>query len=318
MGGTNASAFFLLPTSYFLLPAESSMFSAYSLLPTAYSMMLLDGAMGTELARRGANVRLPLWSANALIDDPGLVRTIHEEYIAAGADIITTNTFRTTQRTFRLTGIPDRSEELTSLAVDLAKQARAAFPDRSVRIAGSIAPLEDCYRPDLVPSDEELAAEHALHARRLANAGVDMLLCETMGTAREAHAACTAATSTGLPTVVSFLCSTTGDLYDGHPIEDAVEAVNDCRPWALALNCISPRFMRIAIHRLRTASALPFGVYANVGLPGDEHDGSMECDIAAEDYIVYAQRWAALGATFIGGCCGTTPEYIRMLRKAIA
>lgn len=280
--------------------------------------MILDGAMGTELARRGANVQLPLWSANALLDDPGLVRTIHEEYIAAGADIITSNTFRTTQRTFRLAGIPDRSEELTSLAVDLAKQARAAFPDRSVRIAGSLAPLEDCYRPDLVPSDEELASEHGLHARRLADAGVDFLLCETMGTAREAYAACKAATSTGVPTIVSFLCTTTGDLYDGHPIEDAVNAASQCHPWALSLNCISPRFMRIAIHRLRTATSLPFGIYANVGLPGNEHDGTMECDISPEEYVVYARRWTELGALFIGGCCGTTPEYIRAIRKAIA
>jgi len=281
-------------------------------------MIILDGALGTELGRRGANIDLPLWSANALIDRPTLVQAIHEEYIAAGADIITTDTFRTTARTFALAGLLDRSEELTMLAVHLAKNAREKCPDRRVQIAGSIAPLEDCYSPELVPPDEDLAIEHTLHARRLAGAGVDFLLCETMATAREAAAACKAATATGVRTIVSFLCNSNGDLFDGRPLEEGVEAVEQFSPWALSLNCISPRFMHIAIHRLRQATSYPFGVYANVGLPGAERDGAMTCDISPEEYVQYAGQWREMGAMFIGGCCGTTPDYIRALRKVFA
>ncbi len=113
--------------------------------------LILDGAMGTELQRRGANTLLPLWSAEALVLSPALVRQIHEEYIRAGADIITANTFRTTRRTFVRTGLPDRSQRLTTTALSLARQAREAFRDRDILVAGSIAPLEDCYRPELVP-----------------------------------------------------------------------------------------------------------------------------------------------------------------------
>ena len=281
-------------------------------------MILLDGAMGTLLASRGANIDLPLWSANSLMDNPALVLAIHEEYVAAGADIITANTFRTTTRTFGLAGIPDRSAELTSLAVELAKEARAKFPDRQVQIAGSIAPLEDCYRPDLVPPSDQLDREHRLHARRLADAGVDLLLCETMGTAWEAEAACAAATGTGVRTIVSFLCNADGDLYDGTPLEEAVTRVLTHRPWALSLNCISPHTMTSAIRRLKRASPLRFGVYANVGVPGAERQEKFECDVSREEYVVFAKRWAALGASFIGGCCGTTPDYIRALKKALA
>ncbi|MGA9118520.1 MAG: homocysteine S-methyltransferase family protein [Bacteroidota bacterium] len=279
-------------------------------------MFILDGAIGTELARRGANTNLPLWSANALVDDPGLVRTLHEEYIAAGADLITANTFRTTPRTFRRAGLPDRSAELTQLAVALANEARNAFPGRTVKIAGSMGPLEDCYHPERVPPDDALAAEHALHAQRLAEAGVDMLLLETMGTSREAEAACKAAVSTGVPTIVSFLCDAGGNLYDGKPLEEAVRRVEPYHPYALSINCMSPRIIDRAVERLRKAASLPFGVYANVGMPGEEREATMQCDVEPEEYAAFAGRWIDLGAIFVGGCCGTTPEYVRRIRDA--
>ncbi len=283
-------------------------------------MELLDGAMGTELQRRGFDTGLPLWSANPLLDHPEAVLEIHRDYIAAGADIITTDTFRTTRRTFRRAGMPDRSEELTRLAVQLARQAREKFPGRKVRIAGSVAPLEDCYRPDLVPPEKELLEEHTVHARRLAEAGVDFLLLETMGTVREALAAARAARATGRETFVSFLCNPEGDLYGGEPVAEAVAAVEPLGPAAFAINCVSPGLMERAIEVLKAATQLPFGVYGNVGPPGGEaggsHDGgSMVCDVDAEEYAGFAERWAALGAAFIGGCCGTTPAYIKRLSE---
>ena len=113
--------------------------------------LVLDGAMGTELDRRGVDTGLPLWSAGALLGSPGTVRQIHDDYIDAGADIITGDTFRTTRRTFLRAGLPDRSAELTSLAVRLARESIAAHPEAGVLLAGSMAPLEDCYRPDRSP-----------------------------------------------------------------------------------------------------------------------------------------------------------------------
>ncbi|MBM2840689.1 MAG: homocysteine S-methyltransferase [Bacteroidetes bacterium] len=94
------------------------------------STIILDGAMGTELQRRDVDTGLPLWSANALMVHPEVVLQIHKDYIEAGADIITTNTFRTTRRTFRRANLPDRSLQFTKSAVALARKARDEFPDR--------------------------------------------------------------------------------------------------------------------------------------------------------------------------------------------
>ncbi|RPH37500.1 homocysteine S-methyltransferase family protein, partial [bacterium] len=141
--------------------------------------LILDGAMGTELQRRGANTLLPLWSAEALVLSPALVLQIHQEYIQAGADIITANTFRTTRRTFVRTGLPDRSLRLTNAALSLARQARETFPRREILVAGSMAPLEDCYRPELVPSGRDLEEEHNELAGRLAEGEAEFLLLQT-------------------------------------------------------------------------------------------------------------------------------------------
>lgn len=273
--------------------------------------LILDGAMGTELARRGAEIGLPLWSANAVLASPELVLAVHREYCAAGADIITTNTFRTTPRAFRNARLPDRSAALTAQAVALAREARSGFPGRTILIAGSMAPLEDCYRPDLVPPEADLEREHAVHARRLAEAGVDLLLIETMISVREAAAACRAATATGLETIVSFTCRTDGCLYGGEPLEEAVAAVVPPGPAALSLNCMSPRILGPVLRRLRELTGLPLAAYANVGTAGDERSGrGLVVDVDDEEYGAHARSWAHDGASIIGGCCGTTPGTI--------
>src|SRR5262245_35929946 len=118
--------------------------------------LLLDAAMGTELQRRDADTGLPLWSARPLLRDPELVWTIHGDEVGAGAEILTSNTFRTHARSLAKGGLGERSGELTARAVQLANQA-AAIPGREVFVAGSLSPLEDCYRPDLAPDDAALA-----------------------------------------------------------------------------------------------------------------------------------------------------------------
>jgi S-methylmethionine-dependent homocysteine/selenocysteine methylase len=280
-------------------------------------ILILDGAMGTELQRRGADTALPLWSARALLDNPDLVLQIHRAYIEAGADILTTTTFRATRRTFRRAGLPDRSAELVKRAVGLARQAQVAFPERRVLVAGSIAPLEDCYRPDLVPGETELEDEHGELASRLAAEGVDVLLLETMNTAREAAAACRAASASGKDFCVSLLCTAKADLYDGSQIPEVVRALIPLRPTALSVNCVSARSIVNAVQRVRAATSLPVGVYANVGLPEQERGWKFTHDVSDEEYAAYAWSWVAAGAQIIGGCCGTTPRTIETLCHAL-
>ena len=285
------------------------------------SPLILDGAMGTELQRRGVDTGLPLWSANALMARPEVVLQIHKDYIAAGADIITTNTFRTTRRTMRRANLPDRSRQLTASAVEMARHAREAFPDRNVLIAGSIAPLEDCYRPDLVPPDAQLRDEHAELAERLAGAGVDFLLIETINTTREAFAACEAATRTGKEVVLSFVCDNSGHLLSGESVTDAVKSVAGLHPTAFSINCVSPRYLKQAILNLQSSIdnlklTNPIAVYGNVGLPENERQGwEFTHDITADEYARHAHQWMREGVSIIGGCCGTTPEYIMAMAR---
>ncbi|MFN0158468.1 MAG: homocysteine S-methyltransferase family protein [Bacteroidota bacterium] len=283
-----------------------------------HSLLILDGAMGTELQRRGVDTGLPLWSANALIAHPEAVLQIHKDYIEAGADIITTNTFRTTRRTLKRANLPDRSQQLVRLAVEQTVRARASFPDRSVLIAGSIAPLEDCYRPDLVPSETELEDEHGELASRLVGLGVDFIILETMNTIREAHAACRAAVSTCKEVVVSFVCTPEGQLLSGESLVDAVNAILPLQPTGFSINCVSPRHASSSIRHLQSMSLLPLAVYGNVGLPeSDKHGWEFTHDISEDEYAVFAGQWKQSGARIIGGCCGTTPAYTRALQKQL-
>ena len=269
--------------------------------------------MGTELQRRGIDTGLPLWSAGALLTRPDEVRAIHREYIDAGADIITTNTFRTTRRMFTRAGLPDRSSAATTLAVSLALEARSSTRDTKVLVAGSIAPLEDCYRPDLVPPDEELRTEHAELAARLAAAGVDFLLVETMNTIREARAACAAAVATGKEVVVSFILDNAGDLYGGESLAEAIAALAPLRPTGFSINCVSPRFLGKSVPMVRSLTPLPIAVYGNVGVPEQESGWEFTNDVGEDEYRSFAREWHRAGAAIVGGCCGTTPAYIAAL-----
>src|SRR5262245_8462886 len=204
-------------------------------------VILLSGACGTELERRGARTPLPLWSAAPLLTAPQLVREVHRDHVAAGAEVATADTFRTIRRTLARAGMdPRRARELTKTAVRLAREgvedARRASPAaaaRTVRVAGSVAPLEDCFRPDLVPDDATLRAEHGLRVGDLVAAGVDFALVETMNTVREAVAALGACRAAGLPAAVSFTCAARGEgvaVLSGESLDAAVDAVAPFHP----------------------------------------------------------------------------------------
>jgi S-methylmethionine-dependent homocysteine/selenocysteine methylase len=287
--------------------------------------VLLDGGLGSEIERRGVDAGLPLWSANAVIHAPWVLREIHEDYIRAGAEIISTCTFRTTARTFRRAGLTDASDSLTKEAVAIAREARTAFPERTVLIAGSVGPLEDCYRPDLVPSPGELRAEHAEHTRRLVAAGVDLLFLETMGTIVEARIAAEEARETGSDFLLSFLGEQSGAIFGGQSLRDAVREVAPLGPTAICANCLSPKVIAPLLNNLLQAVRelppdlrCPVGVYANVGSPVVEFTSPIVCEIGPEEYANYALQWHRAGFRLIGGCCGTTPEHIAALAKVFA
>ncbi len=277
-------------------------------------VIILDGATGTELQRRHFPTPLPLWSAAPLLSHPDGVRQVHLDYLAAGADILTANTFRTHQRTLAQAGMADRAQTLTYRAVTLALQARRdAGLTRSVLVAGSIGPLEDSQHPERVPSAAECASEHRVMATDLAAAGVDLLLVETMNVVYEAVAASEAAKLTGLPFIVSFVCTRDGNLLGGESLMDAVRAVEPLRPAAIMINCVLVPTVLPLLTILRAQTALPVGAYANIGHASESWGWHFTEDISPQTYARHVRSWLGAGAQIVGGCCGTTPAHIALL-----
>lgn len=277
--------------------------------------VLLDGATGTELERRGVDTSTPIWSAMALLHAPELVEQIHRDYLDAGAEVIITNTFRTHRRNLDRVGMGDRAGELTSLAVSIAQNAVRAS-GKSAFVAGSMAPLEDSYSTAEPLSREEYLHEHSEMARNLASTGVDLLIAETMKSIAEASAAAEAAAATGVPFGVSFICRPDGNLLSGESIPEAVNAVELFGPAFLGINCTPAAQLHIALAQLRAATWLPIAVYANAGHTEDYQTwGETEATQPAA-YCRLAEDWIAHGAHLVGGCCGTTPEHIRVLHAS--
>ena len=279
--------------------------------------ILLDAAMGTQLERHGARTRLPLWSAWALLDSPELVLAIHHAEAAAGAEILTANTFRTHRRTLAREGLEARSAELTRTAVALAREA-ARGAGRPTFVAGSLSPLEDCYRPDLTPEGEALEREHAMQAESLAAAGVDGILVETQNTVREMAAATRWAKATGLPVIASMITDGQGHLLSGESIEEAVRSLASLKLEALSINCVPARRLGADLTRLADAApGVPLAAYGNLGPPTGEDRTVFAEDISPGDYAVLAREWLAIGARMVGGCCGTTTAHTAALRRML-
>ncbi len=277
-------------------------------------LLILDGAMGTELLRQEVDLAPPLWSANAIVRAPHRVRNVHFHYLNAGADIITTNTFRSNVRALRKAGMEERWEEINMRAVEFAFEARERYrPARPVLIAGGLAPVEDCYRPEDVPPDDELREEHLRQAQLLAMLGVDFLLAETMMTVRESVAASAACAESGKEFAISFVTHADGSLLSGEPLSAAVDAVSEFGPAAILINCVSARDMHRAYTALRSLTSLPTGCYANTGDPGPQGEEAIRRDVDISAFSEASRVWVDAGASIIGGCCGTMPEHIEAL-----
>ena len=290
--------------------------------------IVLDGGMGRELRFRGVNVLNSIWSANALITAPEIVQQIHRDYIRAGADIITTNTYGIIRRNLAIEGIEDRFEALNLLACNLAVQARQA-DEASVLIAGSLSPLSGSYRPDLVGKDEDIIPLYREQADLLAPR-VDLLLCETMSSAAEARAAATAACQTDKPVWVAWTLheDRSGRLRSGETIGEAAAALSDLPVSGYLANCCAPESITTALPQLFETGIAHFGGYANTFQPIPEDwklngnkqtDGFLDLrsDLNPASYAEYVSRWLQAGATVVGGCCGTGPAHIARIKQLI-
>jgi S-methylmethionine-dependent homocysteine/selenocysteine methylase len=287
--------------------------------------VLLDGSMGQELINRGASGQGILWSAKALFDHPEVVQAIHADYIRAGADIITTNSYACIRNNFEPAGVLDRLGEMNRLSVELAQRARDNC-GKDVLIAGSMGPQYGSYRPDLVRGYEETEARYREQAGFLAS-GVDFFICETLSCRLEARAAVAAAMQTGKPVWLSWSVVDSGEaaLRSGEPLQDAWDDVARSGLDAALLNCSPPEAIDRALPELIALSDLPVGAYANAFTPiphewdyhGDESIPPPRTDVTPAVYARHAAGWIAAGARIIGGCCEVGPAHIAELNREL-
>lgn len=295
-----------------------------------YPVLVADGALATELERRGCDLRDPLWSAKALIETPELIRQVHCDYFEAGADIAITASYQASIAGFMRRGL-GRAEGIALLqrSVRLAQEARAAFwQDPAHRVgrprplvAASVGPygafLADGseYRGDYGLSEQQLMEFHRPRLAALLDAGPDLLACETIPCFAEARAL--AHLLTEFPAACAWFSFTAQD--DAHLCHG--ETLAECAAWlndqpqvvAVGVNCTAPGHIPALIQAIRTATDQPVVVYPNSGeiYQPDNHDWQGLSSSAT--FATEAESWYAGGARIIGGCCRTTPEHIRAI-----
>ena len=294
-------------------------------------ILILDGGMGRELHRRGAPFRQPEWSALALTEAPDIVRDTHLDFIRAGAEVITTNSYAVVP--FHIgSRFAAEGEALAAVAGRLAREA-VQQSGRAVQIAASLPPLFGSYRPDLFNLEQAPAIAEPLIRGQAPYA--DIWLAETLSSLAEARFWANYLPDDGKPQWLAFTLEdhqahATPLLRSGETVREAAETAVALGAAALLFNCSYPEVMDAAVAEARSVldqhgSPMRLGVYANAFEPSDEaavNAANEDLDTIRNDtdpphYLRWAKRWLAAGADTVGGCCGIGPEHIAVLAEGL-
>jgi S-methylmethionine-dependent homocysteine/selenocysteine methylase len=287
---------------------------------------LLDGSIGQELVKRAGDKPTALWSTQAMIDHPDLVRAVHAAYFDAGATIATTNTYATLRDRLLRVGLEDNADRLVKIAVAEAIAARDAAG--SGKVAGAVGPLGASYRPDLCPPVAEAAALYEELLTSL-KGSVDLLLFETMSSVEQAEGALVAAQQWA-PDMPVWLAVTVEDedgtrLRSGEKLEKLAPLIERFEPDAVLINCSPPEVISEGLITLADFGR-PYGAYGNgftrisEGFLKDAPTVdalSARTDLSPEAYARFACGWVSQGASIVGGCCEVGPEHIAELARQL-
>lgn len=272
--------------------------------------LVLDGAMGSLLQQKKLTSKTRIWSASANDEFANKVISLHKDYIKAGADIITTNTFRTNPYSLLSSGFTDITEKVAN-AVNLAKQAKGKS---SVLIAGSNPPAEDSYQVERTISQKDLEWNHRIHIDALMENSCDFIMNETQSHFDEIKFIAKYCGQNNIPFVMNFFFIDKPKLLSGENLTDAIEYVLKFNPLAIGFNCITFEALSKAVERLKPD--LNWGFYLNCG-SGNYTDTEITCAISPVEYAKQVKPYLKLNPSFIGACCGSSPAHIKKIRALI-
>jgi homocysteine S-methyltransferase len=295
-------------------------------------VVILDGALATELERRGADLRDPLWSARLLLENPGLIRQVHHDYFAAGADVATTASYQATIPGLVQRGLTEtQAADVLRLSVALARQARDQFlASHPSPLAPLVAASVGCYgaflhdgseyRGDYGLSVPELVDWHRPRLEILAASGADLVACETIPCLAEGEAlAKLLGEFPHIQAWLSFSCKDERTLCHGEPFAEAVALANDApNVIAIGVNCTAPRHVEGLLHAALAVTRKPLVAYPNSGETWDAGGHCWQGTAGEPDWRALVVRWRAAGARLIGGCCRTTPGTIRQIVETLS
>ncbi len=278
------------------------------------SPILCDGAMGTLLYAKGIFINRSYDELN--LSQPELIRGIHHEYLQAGAEIIETNTFGANSFRMARHSLADKVVETNRAGARLARDAAKSF---DVWVAGSVGPLGTRIEPLGKTSFQEARAAFREQIQALVEGGVDLLILETFGYLEEIHQAILAAKDVHpqLPLVAQVTIDEDGNCLDGSDPDTFVPRLEEWGADVIGCNCsVGPVAMLDAMERVRAATSLPLAAQPNAGIPRSV-DGRNIYLCSPEYMASYARKFVAAGVRVVGGCCGTTPEHIRVMKSAL-
>jgi len=272
--------------------------------------LILDGAIGSLLQQRGFASDDSSWTSLANIKNPEEIIRIHKEYILAGADIITTNTFRTNPVVLK--DSEHSSDELVRAGINMAKKA---IDGSDILIAGSNAPAEDCYQAERRISLEELKKNHEEHISLLQSYGCDFILNETQSHLDEIEIICNYCSENQVSFILSLFFTDEEKLLSGDSLFDVVKFVSQFNPLAIGFNCIMPDLFLKVVHKI--PNDINWGFYLNCG-SGDYGDKNIICGINEYEYLEVIKQILPFKPCFVGSCCGSNPKHTLQLSNYIS
>jgi len=284
----------------------------------------LDGGLGQEIQNRAQAEPHPLWSVKVMYDEPELVRAVHRDFIAAGARVITANTYTASPPRLRRDGDVSQIEDIHHTALELVRDAIVEAGDPTLQLAGCLPPLVGSYVAE-VSMDYESSLSDYRQMVSLQAAHVDIFLIETMSNITEAKAALVAVKETSVPGFVGLTLEDDGTntLRSGETLAQAIDQLLPLGPAGLMINCCMPEAVSVAMGLLKDLP-VPFGGYANgfTSIDALQPGGTVASlsarkDLSPDVYANFACSWIDSGANIIGGCCEVGPAHIEHLAKIL-